>query len=1081
MKILQLRFANLNSLYGEWAIDFTQRDYTADGIFAITGPTGAGKSTILDAICLALYARTPRLDSIGPSTNEIMSRQTGSCFAEVTFETVRGVYRCHWSQARARGQSTGKLQDSKHEIAQLPEGAILETKKRNVALLVEELTGMDYDRFTRSMLLAQGRFAAFLSAAADERSPILEQITGTKIYSDISIRVHERLSAEASSLEVLKAWLEGVDLLDPAEESQHKAQLEQELQAEQDLHTQMESTERLIAWLVSIDNLQHELVDLKTQRVKLELEIKDSSANRIRLQQALCAAELEGTYSTLCALRAQQAADGGALENGRSLLPELKATATQDEIALYQAKRVLACARDAQKSEAVLIKEVRSLDDQIASQQAQLDKDRKRIGEQEKSIAEILGKKKGFETRIAGLQQERQRNSEYISTHSQDGELCSSLTGLEQRITALGELQEQAQAARAELAAAMQAGGQLAGHVEEAREQESLATDRLRRLQSEITRLRTERADSLVEKSLREYRSERDMAVRERTLLARIATLEQDRQRLEDGKACPLCGALHHPYAEGNIPQPDAIEIRIAELDSLITKVEGLDDTLSAQGATEKELLVAKAEAEKTLSSLLSAAQNSQADYSRREHTVEACDEAIETKQKALLQEVGSYTATLPEGWCLQDLLEQLRSRKDAWQERMQSLDSCQHDEVLENAALIALNATLESRQSGLVTLQAEYEQADRACRSLIEQRSHLYGVRIPDIEEQRLELQVAQAEAKVQDAGNRLEKAKESLTNQMTRVQALEQSISERAVVLAVADAGFLQDAMGMGFDSEQDFLSARLDRVDRNSLQASLKAMDDQLTGLLEREQDRTRKLEEEAAKAHTNESKPSLQDRLAVLSSEYSLCSQKIGALKQRIDDNNQAKNRLIEHQKAFENQQKQYLRWKALDQLIGSYDGKKYRNFAQGLTFEIMIGHANHQLMLLTDRYLLVRDEQHPLELLVVDNYQAGEVRSTKNLSGGESFVVSLALALGLSTMASRKVRVDSLFLDEGFGTLDADALEAALDALSSLHSHGKLIGIISHVPALKERIGTQITVQPKSGGRSVLSGPGCVSR
>ncbi len=906
------------------------------------------------------------------------------------------MYRCHWSQARARGQSTGKLQDSKHEIAQLPEGAILETKKRNVALLVEELTGMDYDRFTRSMLLAQGRFAAFLSAAADERSPILEQITGTKIYSDISIRVHERLSAEASSLEVLKARLEGVDLLDPSEESQHKAQLEQELQAEQDLHTQMESTERLIAWLVSIDNLQHELVDLKTQRVKLELEIKDSSANRIRLQQALCAAELEGAYSTLCALRAQQAADGGALGNGRLLLPELKATAAQDEIALYQAKRVLACARDAQKSEAVLIKEVRSLDDQIASQQAQLDKDRKRIGEQEKSIAEILGKKKGFETRIAGLQQERQRNAEYISTHSQDGELCSSLTGLEQRITSLGELQEQAQAARAELAAAMQAGDQLAGHVEKAREQEGLASDRLRRLQSDMTRLRTERADSLVEKSLREYRSERDMAVRERTLLARIATLEQDRQRLEDGKACPLCGALHHPYAEGNIPQPDAIEIRIAELDSLITKVEGLDDTLSAQGATEKELLVAKADAEKTLSSLLSA---------RRIHKPTIPGGNIPSRHVMKLsnqtegaaQEVGSYTATLPEGWCLQDLLEQLRSRKDAWQERMQSLDSCQHDEVLENAALIALNATLESQQSRLVTLQAEYEQADRAFRSLIEQRSHLYGVRIPDIEEQRLELQVAQAEAKVQDAGNRLEKAKESLTNQMTRVQALEQSISERAVVLAVADAGFLQDTMGMGFDSEQDFLSARLDRVDRNSLQASLKAMDDQLTGLLEREQDRTRKLEEEAAKALTNESKPSLQNRLAVLSSEYSLCSQKIGALKQRIDDNNQAKNRLIEHQKAFENQQEQYLRWKALDQLIGSYDGKKYRNFAQGLTFEIMIGHANHQLMLLTDRYLLVRDEQHPLELLVVDNYQAGEVRSTKNLSGGESFVVSLALA------------------------------------------------------------------------------------
>jgi exonuclease SbcC len=121
---------------------------------------------------------------------------------------------------------------------------------------------------------------------------------------------------------------------------------------------------------------------------------------------------------------------------------------------------------------------------------------------------------------------------------------------------------------------------------------------------------------------------------------------------------------------------------------------------------------------------------------------------------------------------------------------------------------------------------------------------------------------------------------------------------------------------------------------------------------------------------------------------------------------------------------------------------------------------------------------VSDEEKPLELNVVDNYQAGEIRTTRNLSEGESFIVSLTLALGLSRMASRRVRVDSLFLDEGFGTLDEEALENALETLSGLHQDGKLIGIISHVPALKERIPTQITVSPVSGGRSTLAGPGC---
>ena len=192
MKILTLRFKNLNSLYGEWTIDFTSPEYQVDGIFAITGPTGAGKSTILDAICLALYGRTPRLKTISKSTNEIMSRQTAECYAEITFESQNNIYRCHWSQTRSQKKADGALQNSKHEISDAITGKILECKKKDVAQAIEDKTGMDFNRFTRSVLLAQGDFAVFLQATADERAPILEQITGTEIYSDISQKVHER-------------------------------------------------------------------------------------------------------------------------------------------------------------------------------------------------------------------------------------------------------------------------------------------------------------------------------------------------------------------------------------------------------------------------------------------------------------------------------------------------------------------------------------------------------------------------------------------------------------------------------------------------------------------------------------------------------------------------------------------------------------------------------------------------------------------------------------------------------------------------------------------------------------------------
>ena len=202
--------------------------------------------------------------------------------------------------------------------------------------------------------------------------------------------------------------------------------------------------------------------------------------------------------------------------------------------------------------------------------------------------------------------------------------------------------------------------------------------------------------------------------------------------------------------------------------------------------------------------------------------------------------------------------------------------------------------------------------------------------------------------------------------------------------------------------------------------------------------------------------------------------------IGGLRQKLHDNHMVKLAHQERPAAVEAQRRECRRWNDLHDLIGSADGKKYRNFVQVLTFEIMIEHANRQLRRMTDRYLLLRNKEQPLELDVIDGYLAGEVRSTKNLSGGESFIVSLALALGLSQMASKTVRVDSLFLDEGFGTLDEDTLDTALDTLAGLHRDGKLIGVISHVAALKERIGTQIQVTPKTGGRSVVSGPGCSS-
>ena len=162
MKILRLSFTNLNSLQGSWEIDFTHASFASEGIFAITGRTGAGKSTILDAICLALFGQTPRLKVISASTNDIMSRPTGECSAEVDFSTHKGSYRASWYQNRARKKIDGALQQPKHTLAELETETFLTEKTTDTVRAVEEITGLNFTRFTRSVLLAQGSFAAFL-------------------------------------------------------------------------------------------------------------------------------------------------------------------------------------------------------------------------------------------------------------------------------------------------------------------------------------------------------------------------------------------------------------------------------------------------------------------------------------------------------------------------------------------------------------------------------------------------------------------------------------------------------------------------------------------------------------------------------------------------------------------------------------------------------------------------------------------------------------------------------------------------------------------------------------------------------
>ena len=1078
MKILELRFKNLNSLYGEWVIDFTDPDYVSNGIFALTGPTGAGKSTILDAICLALYGATPRLGKITKSRNEIMSRQTGECYAEVLFESQAGRFRCHWEQRRARKKAEGNLQDQEHQIADDATGKPIETKKSLVGAVIEEKTGMDFDRFTRSILLAQGGFDTFLKADVEQKSKILEQITGTEIYSEISRRVHERQRDERDKLNILNAETSGIVILEPEQEKEIQDDLAAKQKQETELAGKSTETGKAITWLTNIENLKKEILSLTDDAAKLKADTEAFKPERAKLELATKAASLDGIHATLTSLRKQQADDQASLKTDETALPELESSANTQAEALKAAEQLTLKTKEERKTAGPLIQKIRSLDQKIAEQTkavsegadactkeaAKIDTDKQaRVKEQEKRIA---------------AEKTLEAAELYLNENARDEWLISGLAGVQEQFGSLLAKQQELTQKETDLKKTDTAVTDAAKKLETASKQCGLKKQELEAAGKNLQQGKDALSELLGDKLLREYRTEKETLLREMVFIKKIEELEDHRAKLEDGKPCPLCGSTDHPFAEGNVPVPDEIEQKIESLTKLIDKAD-------EQEAVIKKLEQAETAARKNLNDSEKLETEAANDKKTAEKTLAELKETL-TKLRTSFDELKLAVSgklqplgitEIPETE-VESLLESLRSRLKAWQEQVKQKTDIEKQIAAIDSEVKRLDAVIDTQVKALTEKQETLERLKKELADGTEERKQLYGDKKPDDEEGRLNKAIADAEKAEKKARVLNTELQQKLTTAKTHIEALKKRIKQRTPELQKAETDFSAALIPAGFADEKAFLEARLPHEERESLSSRAKELDDAGTELKAKQKDRETRLSTETAKKLTDKTLEELEPQFKEFEEALKELRDAVAGLKHKLSENTAAKDRIKEKQSAIEAQKKECHRWEKLHGLIGSADGKKYRNFAQGLTFELMVSHANRQLEKMTDRYLLIRDEQQPLELNVIDNYQAGEIRSTKNLSGGESFIVSLTLALGLSKMASRKVRVDSLFLDEGFGTLDDEALETALETLSGLQQDGKLIGIISHVSAMKERISTQINITPVSGGRSSLSGPGC---
>ncbi len=1090
MKILNIALTNINSLKGKFFIDFETLLSDQAGVFAITGPTGAGKTSVLDGLCTALYGRTPRLPRTG-DMKEIMTHHTGECASEVTFEINQKRYRSWYGRHRAGRKPDGKFQNPAMELTDLSTNTIIASKIKEVPQTVEKLTGLDFERFCRSMLLAQGNFAAFLTAKPDERAVLLEKITGTKIYSIISERTFERKKQEEEKLDVIQQLLAGYSLLTEDEKDEIFRQRAATSKA-------IKSAEKKRARLIEQKRFLRNLDDCRKKAMAHETEISALAAEKKRVQpelkkleQCLKAAPLAAGYEKLNYATKRKSSLKNAIDETQKAIPllektlkELKDKGQSQTLLLgrhkHEVDKKLEQITDIQKF-LPLIRERRDALKTAASALEEKKKLQKKTGKRFNSTRQDLEKKERVLKKLA-----RELDRTRVTIKTMEAELATEFHGQKsQELEAVARRFER-------LAFDLVRQGEKADEIKSrgcmvsSLKAECLQNNDLLAACKEKQGLIGTKKKTLTE-TLKSLEAAREIEIK-------IKSLDDQRRELVSDTPCPLCGSTDHPYAD-HLPPAKTTKTQIDSVKKeLAALVEAFQEETVTAAKLKSSIQQAKKRIKEEAASITAVEkQFEQLCAATRIEVPPSEDKAIRLALKDARAGLEKAQSSLTRFRSMKQSLEQQskrhqtltkeqskaeigrsRSESEAGHlgEKLSNLDNeLAHGFESVKAQTAALAALGESVQKEMGFLDGEFkdhaslerilnspqslETELTACQNRLKQT-----LKLRETEQMALEKKIAGSKTGLQGK-------KEALVQLETEFE----DVTQSAEVLSDAFIKRLQQA---GFKGKKQFLSARLPQDHQKSLETMQQTLSKKQIEMQTLKKNNQEKLDRLLKKPLTLESRESLIKEEKELTREINSLSKKKHQDGFTLEEN---QKRSLAHKEKLdqEQQQKKELgRWSALNDLIGQKDGGKFRKFAQGLTLEKLTQKANTYLLLFSPRYLLKKERDTDLGIVVIDTFFGDRERPTENLSGGESFLVSLSLALGLSDLSSRRTTIESLFLDEGFGTLDSDTLETALTALDTLNASGKSVGIISHVDALKERIPAKIEVKPVSGGTSTLN-------
>lgn len=1124
MKLRKLTIHNIASVE-DAEIDFDGDTLGNSDLFLITGPTGSGKSTILDAISLALYATTPRLKGTriqgevaevnqaisSGDPRQLMRRNTGSAYVSLSFTGNNGIdYESTWKVSRARGRAEGRLQPKSWELRRMTDNVIL-TKDAEIRNEIAEAIGLDFEQFCRTVMLAQGEFTRFLNSEDKSKAEILEKIVGTDIYSRIGAMVFRLTGEKKAEWEKADNAVKDVTLLSEAER-QEALTLKGEMNAElRMLETERTRTDKSLRWL-------EESARLKARTEAAETAEKDAvaaaSAPEAESRRRLVK-EWLSTIDRRQALADLTAADAdirAGLDTRRRLYSNFRRMEADTRFlrsSVLSLKTGLTLCRQKIKDE-----EPRR---EAYGKAEAVQTDVKAIGEILKRINDRKSRREKLEKKIESDARPQAEKSQKKLTETADSIRATNerLKCEEEALQALGlpGLRKDAEARNQCIEAVTAAAYSYNMLSAEISHRDKIAGEAARReketegLTASINALAA--AYKIADESRRQFR---DLYEKQRESVEEWAV--NVRAKLRPGDVCPVC----RQTIAAEIPDSGAIANVVAEAEKAFREAEKKCEEIKGELDRDRGRLSACQASLKESQAKL--ADTTELDRLRDEAAKAFAPVGTDPTQPDVAETLMKLRKKAEEG--LRDLKEAIRKAEAAEQQTASTrneLEKLRKEEskIREKAEAAAkalqdirndITALESADTSDLQTIAGADERiktvagtcvwesdptADRAAfADEIKSRAAAYDTLLRD--EARLVSEITLGETNLRNVeasaktcreifgswtdprdADRSEQPEGSLnpdlgteTAELRTGLQTARSLYDSALKTRLEKAAYLRDSEGGDSEEVLDRLR-ELSAISRQEIERHSTSITD--TDRKVTESKALLKKCREAEKEHMD-NRPTMPEdadpealrrHLEEIKLRNEELTKAVWETDRRLADDDNARKGLDQKIKECEEKRAVYEKWDRLRELIGSSDGNRFRTIALSYMLTGLIKAANRYMGTLSDRYTLAV-EPGTFMIYIIDAYQGYTRRSATTISGGESFLVSLALALALSDIGDR-LKVDTIFIDEGFGTLSGEPLRLAIDTLRTLHRQGgRHVGIISHVEELKERIPVQIRVE-----------------